>query len=318
MITLEQIKNSIIKADTISVICHVSPDCDTVGAGLALTEFLKKFGKSRVDLYCEDKYDKLNFLCDNSPSNIDLFDGYDLAIAVDVATAERMGDMRKHYFRAKEKFVIDHHKSNEFLGSELYLDATASSTCEIMYTILDYVKCDYIDKKIAELLYAGILTDSGAFYHPSTTYLTHEVLSKLYKFGINSNKIYYELFKKIEFNTFKLHISTLNKAKFYKDGQIAVITFLSEDFKNSSTDYVATEGCINKILDVEGVKIAISIAEVDRDSYKISFRSKGDYDVSTCASRYGGGGHKNAAGCRLNGDYYDILDKLLFSVESVL
>ena len=57
MITLEQIKNSIIKADTISVICHVSPDCDTVGAGLALTEFLKKFGKSRVDLYCEDKYD---------------------------------------------------------------------------------------------------------------------------------------------------------------------------------------------------------------------------------------------------------------------
>ena len=85
-----------------------------------------------------------------------------------------------------------------------------------------------------------------------------------------------------------------------------------KDFEDTQTDYSSTEGCINKILDVDGVLIAISIAEVEKNSYKISFRSKGDYDVSYCASRFGGGGHKNASGCRLSGDYYEVLEKLLF------
>lgn len=318
MITLENIKNSIIKADTIAVICHVSPDCDTVGAGLALSEFIKKMGKSRVDLYCDDTYTKLNFLSELSPNAEDLFDEYDLAVAVDVATAERMGDMRKHYYRAKDRFVIDHHKSNEFSGVELYLEATASSTCEIMYSVFEYIDKTIIDKKIAELLYAGILTDSGAFYHPTTTEKTHSVLSKLYQYNIDANKIYYELFKKISLPTFKLHTLALSKAKFLKDGQVAVLTFMGKDFIETETDYSSTEGCINKVLDVDGVKIAVSIAEVEQNSYKISFRSKGDLDVSLCASRFGGGGHKNAAGCRLKGDYYDVLDKLIFAIECVL
>lgn len=318
MITLDNIKNNIIKAKTIAIICHVSPDCDTIGAGLALSEFLKRLKKDRVDVYSEDKYTKLDFLSSDLPLNEDVFDQYDLAIGVDVATAERMGDMRKHYYRAKERFVIDHHKSNEFSSEELYLVSNASSTCEIMYSIFEYIDLSLVDKTIAELLYAGILTDSGAFYHPTTTEKTHEVLSKLYTYGINSNKIYYELFKKISFNTFKLHVSVLNTAKFFAEGKIAVITFLEKDFNETSTDYASTEGCINKILDVDGVLIAISIAEVEKQSYKISFRSKGDYDVSYCAGRFGGGGHKNASGCRLKGDYFEVLEKLLFVAENVL
>ena len=97
MITLDNIKNNITKAKTIAIICHVSPDCDTIGAGLALSEFLKRLKKDRVDVYSEDKYTKLDFLSSDLPLNEDVFDQYDLAIGVDVATAERMGDMRKHY-----------------------------------------------------------------------------------------------------------------------------------------------------------------------------------------------------------------------------
>ncbi len=318
MITLENIKKSIEKADSIAIICHVSPDCDTVGSGLALYSFLNKLGKSKVDILCEDECKKLDFLTDVEINSSDFDYVYDLAIAVDVASGERMGDMRKHYYRAKERFAIDHHKSNEFDSGELYLLTEVSSCAEIMYSVLKYLSEELIDKEIAEFLYAGILTDSGGFYHSSTTAGTHATLAELYGYGIDANKIYYELFKKVRLNTFKLHSLALSKVNFYEENSIGIITFSLEDFNKTGTDYSSTEGCINKLLDVDEVKIAISIAEVEHNSYKISFRSKGSIDVSLCASRYGGGGHTNAAGCRLNGSYYDILDKLLYSAKSVL
>lgn len=318
MITLCDIKKAIDKAKNIAIISHVSPDCDTIGSGLALKTFLKKVGKERVDFYCDDEYKKLDFLGGDSPISTDSEIVYDLAIAVDVATGERMGEMRKHFYRAKNRIVIDHHKSNEFDSSILFLRASASSTAEIMYEILSDIDVKLIDKQIAEYLYSGILTDSGAFYHSSTTTVTHSTAGELYKYGINATKIYYELFKKTSYNTFLLHSNALSKTAFYEDNNIGIISFLKKDFEKCGADYSNTEGCINKLLDVDDVKIAISVAEVDTNSYKISFRSKGDIDVCVCASRFGGGGHRNAAGCRINGNYYDIIDKLVFVAKKVL
>lgn len=318
MITLGEIKSLIINSDNIAIICHVSPDCDTIGSGLAFSAFLKKLGKTRVDVYCEDEYRKLAFITSEKTICEDVDFEYDLAIAVDVATGERMGEMRKYYYRAKKHFTVDHHKSNDMNASELYLRTDVSSTAEIIYTILSYIDSSAIDKNIAELLYAGILTDSGAFYHPSTTSNTHSVVAKLYEYDIDSNKIYYELFKKIEQKSFALQTNALNKTSFYCNGEVGILTFLKNDFDKFGTDYSSTEGCINKLLDVDIVKVAVSVAEVEKNSYKVSFRSKGNIDVSSCAARFGGGGHKNAAGCRINGNYYDIIDKLVFVVKSIL
>ncbi len=318
MINLDFIKKAILKADSIAIICHVSPDCDTVGSGLALYYFLNKLGKSKIDLLCDDDCKKLTFLTNITPNTQDFDYDYDLAIGVDVASGERLGNMRKHYYRAKEHFIIDHHKSNEFQSSELYLKTDVSSCAEIMYSVLSYIQKDLIDKTIAEFLYSGILTDSGAFYHSSTTATTHSTLSSLYEYGIDANKIYYELFRKIKFETFNLHTRALNNVTFFEDNAIGVLTFSKKDFQETKTDYSATEGCINKLLDVDTVKIAIAIAEVEHESYKISFRSKGKIDVSLCASRFGGGGHPNASGCRLNGNYYDVLDKLVHITKNAL
>ena len=312
MISLDRISEKLIQNDNIIIICHVSPDGDTLGSGLALYKFLKNLGKKRVEIVCDDEgYNKLSFLQDCIEIKSDIPDEvYDLAIAVDVATGERMGELRRFYYRARDRFAIDHHQTNDFKSSELYL-VSASSTAEIMYEVLSNTEPKALDKAICECLYAGILTDSGAFYFPSTTSHTHEVLSKLYTYGIDGNKIYYELFKKTDRNVFKLHSRVLNNAKFEFDGKIALITFRQEDFSETNTPFSATEGCINKVQDVDGVIIAVAIAEVGNNSFKISFRSKGDCDVSVCASRFGGGGHKNAAGCRISGSYWDVYDKVL-------
>ena len=321
MLSLDELKTRIYKAQSIILICHISPDGDTIGSGLALYKFLKKIGKERVEIVCEDEANgKLGFLSDGIEIKKDLDDveTFDLAVGIDVATAERMGELRRFYYRAKDRVVIDHHRTNDFPSNDLYLVAKSSSAAEIMYSILMYFDKDVIDKSIAECLYAGILTDSGAFYFPSTTANTHFVLGKLYEYGIDANRIYFELFKKINKNVLSLHISILQKAVFEDNSQIAILSFHEKDFKDTNTTISDTEGCINKIQDVEGVIIAISIAEVAPNSYKVSFRSKGDHDVSVCATRFGGGGHKNAAGCRLNGSYYDVYDKVLHAAEAVL
>ena len=193
MLTLNDIKTKIEKADNIVIICHISPDGDTIGSGLALYKFLCKLDK-KVELVCEDvvsnKFDVL-FKGKNVVKN-DLSDDitFDLAIGVDVATAERMGELRKFYFRAKDRMVIDHHKTNDFSSSELYLTTDVCSVAETMYSVLSFVNVDCIDKSIAECMYAGMLTDSGAFYFESTTANTHLVLSKLYAYNIDANKIY--------------------------------------------------------------------------------------------------------------------------------
>lgn len=313
MISLDQISKKLIQNDNVIIICHVSPDGDTLGSGLALYKFLKNLGKKRVEIVCDDEaYGKLGFLQGDVIIKKDIPDDtYDLAIAVDVATGERMGELRRFYYRARDRFAIDHHQTNDFNSSELYLVAKSSSTAEIMYEVLYHTEPKGIDKSVCECLYAGILTDSGAFYFPSTSSHTHEVLSKLYNWEIDANKIYYELFKKTDKNVFKLHCRVLNSAKFELDDKIAIITFKKEDFEVTNTQFFATEGCINKIQDIDSVIIAISIAEVGDNSFKVSFRSKGDFDVSICASRFGGGGHKNAAGCRISGNYFDVYDKVL-------
>lgn len=321
MLSLDSIKSRISRANSVVIICHVSPDGDALGSGLALRRFLVKLGKKKVELLCADEgYDKIAFLCQDEEVKRDLPDdsSFDLAIGLDVASAERMGDARRFYYRAKDRFVIDHHATNEFDSSELYLVGTASSTAEILYSVLEFVSESTIDKDIAECLYTGILTDSGAFYHRSTTQNTHYVLSKLYAYGIDANTIYYEFFKKIDKNVFKLHSTVMKNAVFENNSQVIIISFRKQDFIDTNTSISDTEGCINKVLDVDGVMVAVAIAEVGENSYKVSFRSKGDVDVAACASRYGGGGHKNAAGCRLNGSYYDVYDKILHVVNNAL
>ncbi len=321
MLTLNDIKNKIEKANSVAIICHVSPDGDTIGSGLALYKFLRNCGKKVLEILCEDEVgEKFDFLRDGIDIKRDLSDEntFDLAVCVDVATAERMGDVRRFYYRAKDRFVIDHHKTNDFSSDELFLSTDVTSVAEALYEVFSFVNISAIDESVAKCLYAGILTDSGAFYFPSTTTHTHYVLSKLYEYGINANEIYYNLFKKISKNVFKLHTSVLKNACFENNSQIAVLTFLQKDFLETSTSISDTEGCINKIQDVDSVIIAISIAEVSDNSYKVSFRSKGEVDVSVCADRFGGGGHKNAAGCRISGNYYDVFDKVLRVAKDAL
>lgn len=306
-------------ANNIVLICHVNPDGDTLGSALALRGFLQKKGKA-VDVVCDDeKTYKLDFLLAKNPIIADSDVIYDLAISVDCGDLERMGNARKNFLRAKSRLVIDHHKTNDKKGNVNVVEADAVATAQIMFKLLAEYDLSAVGEDEACLMYAGLLTDSGGFYYESTTPETHDVASKLISIiGSKHSYIYYKLFQEVQAGKFLLHQKALANVKFFDEGKIAMINFTSADFEATGTDISHTEGAVSNLLKIEGVQVAVTLTEVAKHSYKVSFRSRGDTDVSLSASYFGGGGHKNASGCRLSGFFEDVKDKILKAVRDVL
>lgn len=310
----DNIVKAINSANTIAIISHINPDGDTVGAGLALYKALQMYGKKPY-IFCDNTPNgKLSVLPLIDKYNAEFLPKYDLAIAVDCADNDRLGELgAKEYSKGRLKAVVDHHKSNIKHGELNYIVPTSASTTQIMYNIVNALNC--IDDTVAMLLYVGLVTDSGGFTFSSVSSETMRVAGELLKYDFKAYEICEHFLKKTKLNIFRLKNRVLNKAKFYDNNTIAIATFLQEDFKETNTDSDMTEGIINNLRDIDGVLVAVTIAEMGNYSYKISVRTGEEVDSSKITAVFGGGGHKNAAGCRISGFYEDVVDKLLKAVR---
>ena len=237
-----------------------------------------------------------------------------MAIACDCADLGRIGGCFEVFDKAKFSANIDHHKTNTRFANINIVRGEASSTCEIMYDVLAQLdaqqKC--FDDTIAKLLYTGMVTDSGGFSFSNVSSNTHLVASKLIKYNINASKICEKYLRSISMNKFKLKNRVLENARFFENDRVGIIHFRQVDFEATGTSEDQTEGIINNIRDIDGVDVAIAITDTkSENSFKISIRTADCVDAAAIASVFGGGGHQCAAGCRANGFYEDIKDKLL-------
>lgn len=301
--------SEIANANSVSIYTHLSPDCDTLSCALALRIAFLSLGKS-VDVYSVDPVP--NTLCVLNGADCVVLPEkkvHDLSISVDCDSLERIGNGMRSFLSSKAKIAIDHHKTHKKFADLSLVDVEVSACAEIVYRLLKSM--NLVSKDIAELLFAGIITDSGCFQFPSATSSTHIIASELMDYGIDAGKIIYDVFKKTSKNKFMLENLVLNKCKFYEDDQIAIITFTENDFKQTGAVLTDTLGTIVKVIDIDSVKIAYAISEAMPKSYKIMIRTKENIDASDIAREFGGGGHARASGCRLNGYYEDIVDKLL-------
>lgn len=309
----ESVKKEIDRAKTIAIISHINPDGDTVGSSLAIYNALKMYGKQPY-IFCDDKpQGKLLVLDGVQYYNTDFLPKYDLAIAVDCADQERMGYSISEFNKARRKMVIDHHKTNRKYGDVNIVEHTAAATAQIATKILQ--EMNLLNDEIAKLLYSALVTDSGGFTFSSVTPETMQVASVLLGYDIKAHEICEHFLKKIKFDVYQLKSRVLAKAKFFDDNTIGIISFRQEDFEQTNTDTSATEGIINNIINIIGVKVAVAISEVADKNFKVSIRTGEDVDSSKIAMVFGGGGHKNAAGFRINGYYEDVVDKILKSVR---
>ncbi len=318
----ESITKKLFSAETVAVFMHVNPDGDCVGSRLALYHYLRNLGKE-VYVFTEVKEDireKLSFLPSIEAINSKSLKRYDLGIAVDCGSASRMGKNCSLIFfnKCDDHACFDHHETSEPFVDDLVYE-NVSSTCEILYKFMVENDASAIDYNVALCLYTGMVTDSGAFTFSNTSEKTLEIASKLLKYGINGHQVIYKVIKEETPEIFALKARTLAGAQFYMDGQVGIITFLKDDFEKTGTSPKDTEGIINNIVNIKGVKLAISVAEMeDQPAFKIGIRSKDGVDAGKFASLFGGGGHFNASGCRIYANLTETMEKLLRASKQIL
>jgi len=288
--------------NNIVLLVHENPDGDAVGSMIALFRALKKLGKN-VTGFIESVPSNCEFLLNSIGKEIKLFSDidfnvkYDLCISLDCGDIDRMGAAKELFKNALDTACIDHHYTNISFANASYIDSDAAATGELIFTLLNEMKFD-LDKEIATAIYSAVISDTGNFRHNNTTKNTFEIASKLINYDIDITKISYHLFSETSLNRMKFMGKLLENTEVFLDGKVAILTAQNEDIKHYMVAQSELDGMVDYARYVKGVEVGIFIKPYE-DFYKISLRSNGKVDVSQIASKFNGGGHKFAAGCRI-------------------
>ncbi len=302
-------------AKKVAIFCHVRPDGDALGSGLALCKALNNAGKTAY-FCCEDlPPEKFNYLPAMAEVKQKLPDcDYDTFVSVDCADLMRMGEFSKAYSRfAGVRINIDHHVSNDKYG-DYNLVRVCTASCEIMCDILRAAEFE-ITEEIANLLMTGLISDSGVFTHQDVTEKTFETAAYLRSKGGDVNIIDYNLFKRQPKNRALLYGKVMSKMRFALDDKLAIIIISEADLEEYGADKNLTEGFVDFPLTVDGVEVAASVMEFKKGQYKVSLRSKGRVNVNGVAASFGGGGHVLASGCMIFGLLEEVVEKITYAVS---
>ncbi len=311
-LTLKAVCKYLKKANNLLIISHASPDGDTLGSAYALKLGLEQLGK-KVQVICPDaiphKFDYFMFDdgCDFAPETV---------VAVDVADIKLLGNIYSQ-FEGRIDLNIDHHISNTRYAKKLYLDPSAAACAECIYEILVMLKVK-IDKNIANALYTGISTDTGCFKYSNVTVRTHEIAAKLYKFGIDAANINRIMFDTKSRSRLEMEKMVLEKAEFHFDGKCMLLAVTSDMQEKTGCTKDELEGVAVISRSVEGVIAGVSIKQVGEQTFKVSLRTYEPLDASEICKNFGGGGHKAAAGCTLEGSLEDVKQRLLAVISKAL
>lgn len=315
--TITEIATELKKIDNALIFCHMRPDGDTIGSGLALSFALKKLNiKNKV--ICEsDIPEKFFFIKGANSFEKDTCENFTNYIAVDCSDEMRMGNLSDKFQKAKvTKFNIDHHISNTFFAKYNFVEE-CSATCQLMTQIILAMGVE-LDENISNALMLGICTDTGNFAHKNVTSETLEMASVLLKGGADLNKISYNMFKLQSKERAKVYGISMSRIRFELDDKLAIVYVTLEDLQKAGAKSDVTEGFIDFPLSISGVEVALCFLQTKPNTFKVSLRSNGKADVNKIASTYGGGGHILASGCMLQGSLEEVIDKLTYTVKQHL
>lgn len=304
-----------IGAQSIVISSHIRPDGDCVGSCLAVYLFLKKAMPDADIKLCIEKPSEI-FSCikgyEDIDSGFDVADPPDIFIALDCEKS-RLGDGEKIFDSSRKRINIDHHVSNELGSGDVnYIVPNGSSTAELVYDVLDK---EYIDVDIAKAIYIGIIHDTGIFQYSNTSPKTLRIAAELIEYGFDFPRLIDETFHEKTYVQNQLLGRALLESIVFMDGKCIVssVDKRTLDFYNASPDDL--DGIVNQLRIIKGVECAIFMYQTGNLQYKVSLRSCSYVDVSRVASFFGGGGHVRAAGCSMNGTFYDVINNISAQIE---
>ena len=301
---------------------HVRPDCDALGSELGMLGILEAIGKdvrivnaqaTPANLKWIDPDHRLESLAEGVKKD-DLV-SRDVLIVLDTSAWAQLGAMGDVAKAMREKvLVVDHHVSEDDLSDRWFKDTSAEATARIVYEIGLRLKVP-LSKRIATPLYAGLSTDTGGFRFPNVSGESFRVAARLVDAGADPTAIYRELFEQDSLARLHLVGRTLAGAQASHGGRVIVSTVRQSDIKEVQAQPADTEDLVNLTLAVKGTEVAVILIEQPDGRIKTSFRSRSQVDCNALAARFGGGGHKAAAGAILPRPFDVAHEQVLAAVD---
>jgi bifunctional oligoribonuclease and PAP phosphatase NrnA len=300
---------------------HVRPDGDAIGSVLALGFSLMAMGKKVLMINEDGVPESLEFLKGSEKVTMPPLGSVDVevAIALDTAAKPRLGDASLlAAAKAKVWLNIDHHISNPGYGDINLIDARKPATGQIVYELIQALGYPIPDET-RDAVYVAVSTDTGSFQYGSTTAETYELGADLIRRGLNVGKINADTYDNHPYRRLELLRALLNTLEISGDGQLACWELLDNtriDLKLQPDD---SEGLIDMIRSVKGVRVAAFFEELHDGKIRVSMRSK-DSGINVCnvAAEFGGGGHALAAGIRMTGPLSEAKSRVLTALNKAL
>ena len=315
---INKIIETINEEQSFLITSHVKLDGDALGSELALFLVLKDLGK-KVVIYNQDETPThYSFLPAAQKIVHQLGDikQYGAVFVLDCSELERVGDKAKEIGKIKILINIDHHISNNGLSPLKIWDGQASSTGELLFRLFRQMRCK-MTKDICTNLYAAILTDTGGFRYSNTSKDTLWAAGNLVENGADPQWISENIYESDSPAKLKLLAKALETLSLDFKNKISSLVVTQNALMEAGASYEHTEGFVEIPRSVKGISIAILYTQLANDYFKLSLRSKGKVNVEKIAKKFGGGGHANAAACRIKGDIETIKLKILKAVKEM-
>lgn len=283
---------------TVGICGHVRPDGDCVGSCLGLASYIRdNYPNLTVDVYLEPFGNKLKKVPGAETALLERQGEkqYDLFVALDCSTKDRLAVGGPYFDTAKRTICIDHHISNEGYGDVFILDGNASSAAEVLYQLMNP---NQVSQRTATCIYTGIVHDSGAFRYSNVSPKTFRIAADLLEKGVDSVAIV-NRFLETTIQKQKLNGLAFEKAKTYFDGKFIFTYLTPEDFESCGLDPNEHVSIAELLRDTTGVECSAFLSQSEPDTLRLSMRSRIYLDVNQVCALLGGGGHIHASGATI-------------------
>jgi phosphoesterase RecJ-like protein len=302
--------------DRFLITSHANPDGDSIGSQVAMARALQSLGK-RVRLVNRDP----------APPHYFAFPGVsEIEIARQVegdhgaVVVMECGELSRTGVSGLDRYYvinIDHHVGNTNFGALNWFDGSAAACGEMVFDLIEALGAPFT-LEVATHIYLAILTDTGSFHHSNITPRTFEISRRAAEAGVDAAAMARSVFDSNSFGKLKLIGAVLDSMEVDFGGRLAILHLDEAALEAAGCTYNDTEGLINLPLTAREIQAVVFFKVLQRDEIRVSMRSKGDVDVRGVATQFGGGGHKNAAGCTIPGALAHVKPLVIGRVKDAL
>jgi phosphoesterase RecJ-like protein len=286
------------------VVSHARPDGDAIGSCLAMALALERLGKY-VRVVSRDPVPP-QMLAFPRVETIQVVD--QLNASAEAVIVMECGDLERTGIRGLEHgYVInvDHHPGNSLFGAINWFDLTAAACGEMVFTLVGELGVA-LTREIATHVYIAILTDTGSFHYSNITPRTFDICRQCIEAGVDPPSVARAIFDSNNLGRLRLFGAVLHKMQLDLSGRIATLCVDEQLARDCGGTYEDTEGLVNLPLTVKDIVAVAFFKQIGEGHWRVSLRSKGDIDVNSLAREFGGGGHMNASGCSVQGEFAEL------------